>query len=52
MSPASGEAEIRARGAVCFSCRIRRPIRGWQAAGVHSGGSVIMLLRVDMTSVL
>jgi hypothetical protein len=51
-SPTSGEAEICALGPVCFSCRIRCPIGGWQAVCVHSGGSVIMLLHMDMIVVL
>jgi hypothetical protein len=52
VEPASGEVEIYARGPVCFSYRIRCPIGGWQVVGVHSDGSLIMLLHLDTTVVL
>jgi hypothetical protein len=42
---------LRLRAGLLF-CRIRCPIRGWQAACAHSGTCVIMLLDPDMTAVL
>jgi hypothetical protein len=47
-----GEAEICARGPVCFTCRIDVPSGGWQAACTYYSGGVIMLLHSDLTNVL
>jgi hypothetical protein len=52
LDSASGKAEICARGSVCFVCRIRCPIGGWQTACAYYSGDVIMMLRPDVIVVL
>jgi hypothetical protein len=50
-SPVSGEVEFCARGLVCFSIILGVLSGGCQAACVHSGMTVIMLLGLDATVV-
>jgi hypothetical protein len=63
-SPSSGEVEMVSEGKPdigrdrvlrpwpgLFFCRIRCPVQRWQAACMHSGACVIMLLRLDVTVV-
>ena len=46
------DGDLHPRSGLIFLSCLGVPSREWQAACVHTGGSVIMLLSLDMTDVL